>query len=192
MKGLRELILLVALCAGVNAKGLKATSEALARSHSSKLAQGNEATKVAEGITKTANSLSLKVQGVEKAVNKAALETTQARQQELANTLHKDQLSTDNNVAKMKASVHAAAMIKKAAISHTSSLPSAERTAKTESKSAPASDGQRGRTVTIHDPAWFKAGPYAIMALLISILCTFCYCACSSRPTAMSGKYDMH
>mmetsp|Transcript_44859 Transcript_44859/g.70266 ORF Transcript_44859/g.70266 Transcript_44859/m.70266 type:complete len:93 (+) Transcript_44859:884-1162(+) len=91
----------------------------------------------------------------------------------------------------MKASVHAAAMLKKASISHSSALPSADGTAKADSKANPEANGQRGRTVTIHDPTWFKMGPYAIMALLTTIFFTFCYCACSSRPTAMSGKYDM-
>jgi len=87
------------------------------------------------------------------------------------------------DLVKMKAAVHAAAQIKKTAISM-NHLPTQD------SKVTPA-PGPRGRAPNPIDPALFKAGPYIIASGLVAICLTFTYCACSGQPTSMSGKYDM-
>jgi len=72
---------------GASAGGLKGTSSAL---------QKADTDKVAKSIEASADSISKQVNGVEKAVKKAALENVQIKQQQLASSLHKDQLSTED------------------------------------------------------------------------------------------------
>ena len=117
-----------------------------------------------------------------------------------------EQLAVDDDkVKKMKAAVHAAAALKRAIISH--SLPSVETNHQTinwgphhgpppSMPAAPAAvggaDAKYTQPVTkLEAHGLFAEGPYLIMALLVSILLTFCCCAFSSRPTSMSNKYDM-
>jgi len=90
----------------------------------------------------------------------------------------------EEKVQKMKAAVHAAAMIKQNAIHHLALSHSA----------GPRNTGGQPiypKKLTLHASGLFADGPYVIMAVLATILLTFCFCAFSSRPTSMSGKYDM-
>lgn len=75
----------------------------------------------------------------------------------------------EDKLQKMKAALHTAAIIKKKSALHGAKPPAKEA----------------------KEPSWFADGPYFIAGLLVTILMTFCYCACSSSPTSMSGKYDL-
>mmetsp|Transcript_50615 Transcript_50615/g.120539 ORF Transcript_50615/g.120539 Transcript_50615/m.120539 type:complete len:137 (+) Transcript_50615:367-777(+) len=96
---------------------------------------------------------------------------------------------------RMKAAVSDAAMKKNAKSALISAPADSAVISSWSSKpppTLPASPGPRGRAPAMpHQPAWFNDGPYAIMALLGTILVTFVYCACSSTPTSMSGKYEL-
>mmetsp|Transcript_3158 Transcript_3158/g.8049 ORF Transcript_3158/g.8049 Transcript_3158/m.8049 type:complete len:186 (-) Transcript_3158:169-726(-) len=115
-----------------------------------------------------------------------------ALQNSAASSPHRSHLLTSldeapTDIAKMKAAVHAAAQIKKSAIS-TAHLPGTS--ASSTAAAAASFTGPRGR-VKATDPAWFKAGPFVIASVLVAICGTFTYCAFSSTPTSMSGKYDL-
>mmetsp|Transcript_34475 Transcript_34475/g.91004 ORF Transcript_34475/g.91004 Transcript_34475/m.91004 type:complete len:111 (+) Transcript_34475:128-460(+) len=79
-----------------------------------------------------------------------------------------------DTLKKMKASVHAAAIIKKKAALH-----------------AIVHGSTKAKASADQQPSWFDEGPYFIAGLLATILLAFCYCAFSSQPTSMSGKYDL-
>lgn len=160
----------------------------------------------AKFIAKEAASIRSQVTGVKAAVGKAQHTLGAAK---LAS---KQQLAgAEEKVQKMKAAVHAAAALKKAAISH--SLPTFAAGAgplSTHHKTInwgphpgpppqpPAAavggaDAKYSQAVTtLQAKGLFAEGPYLIMALLATILLTFCCCAFSSRPTSMSNKYDMN
>jgi len=162
-------------------------------------AKGADVSGEAKIIAQEAASIRNKVAGVKVAVSKAQQTmAAAAKQQELA--------GTEEKVQKMKAAVHAAAALKKAAISH--SLPTAAGPLSTHHQAinwgphkgppptppaaynADAKYEQKITTLQAH--GLFAKGPYLIMVLLVAILLTFCCCAFSSRPTSMSNKYDMN
>ena len=150
-------------------------------------------------IAQEAASISSKLAGVKTAVGKA-------QHTLLAASAHQELAGAEEKVQKMKAAVHAAAALKKAAISH--SLPSANvvpglsthhqainwgpHPGPPPMPAAGGADAKYSQPVTtIEAHGLFAKGPYLIMALLVAILLTFCCCAFSSRPTSMSNKYDM-
>jgi len=162
-------------------------------------ARGADVSGEAKIIAKEAASIRSKVAGVKAAVGEAQhTMAAAANQQELA--------GTEEKVQKMKAAVHAAAALKKAAISH--SLPMAGGPLSTHHqtinwgphKGPPPTAPTMGnadakyeqKITTLQAHGLFAKGPYLIMILLGAILLTFCCCAFSSRPTSMSNKYDMN
>ena len=189
------LLIASAACAAAGGKSPLATSSSALSAKS-----GADVSGEAKIIAAEAASIRRKVPGVRAAVGKAqqTLAAAQAAsKQELA--------GAEEKVQKMKAAVHAAAALKKNAISH--SLPTAGPLATHHQTinwgphpgpppAAPAvggADAKYSQKVTkLEAHGLFAEGPYLIMALLASILLTFCCCAFSSRPTSMSNKYDMN
>lgn len=192
------LVVASASCAAAGGKSPLATSSAVLSAKS-----GADVSGEAKIIAAEAARIRRKVPGVRAAVGKAqqTLAAAQAAsKQELA--------GAEEKVQKMKAAVHAAAALKKAAISR--SLPSAASAGPLATHhqtinwgphpgpppAAPAvggADAKYSQKVTkLEAHGLFAEGPYLIMALLASILLTFCCCAFSSRPTSMSNKYDMN
>lgn len=190
------LLVASASCAAAGGKSPLATSSSVLSA-----TKGADVSGEAKIIAAEAASIRRKVSGVKAAVGKAentVVAAQAASKQELA--------GAEEKVQKMKAAVHAAAALKRAAISH--SLPTAAGPLSTHHQTinwgphpgpppaAPAvggADAKYSQKVTkLEAHGWFAEGPYLIMALLASILLTFCCCAFSSRPTSMSNKYDMN
>ena len=163
-------------------------------------AKGADVSGETKVIAQEAASISRKLAGVKTAVG-------QAQHTLLAASAHQELAGAEEKVQKMKAAVHAAAALKKAAISH--SLPAANVVPGLSTHHQainwgphpgpppmpPAAGGADAKysqpVTTIEAHGLFAKGPYLIMALLATILLTFCCCAFSSRPTSMSNKYDM-
>jgi hypothetical protein len=175
-----------------------AASSPLLSGSSSLAASGADVSGEAKIIAKEAASIRSKVAGLNTAVLQAKHTLAAAKG---------EQLAAETNVQKMKAAVHAAAALKKAAISH--ALPTAasvpgplsthHQTINWGPHTGPppmppkeGADAKYSQPVTkLEAHGLFAKGPYIIMALLASILITFCCCAFSGRPTSMSNKYDM-
>lgn len=183
-----------ASCASAGKSPIAASSALLSAS------KGADVSGEAKIIAKEAASITNKLAGVKAAVDRAQHTELAASKQQLA--------GADEKLQKMKAAVHAAAALKKNAISH--SLPSALAPGPLSTHhqtinwgphlgpppvAPPAATGADAKysqpVTTIQAKGLFAEGPYLIMLLLASIFLTFCCCAFSSRPTSMSNKYDM-
>ena len=172
-------------------------------------AKGADVSGEAKIIAREAANIRSKVAGVKSAVSQAQHTlAAAAKSQQLA--AHGQKLATEEaKVLKMKRSVHAAAMLKKAAISQ--SLPTVAGPLATHQHGgtstinwgphvgpppmppkANADAKYEQKVTTLQAHGLFAKGPYIIMGLLASILVTFCCCAFSTRPSSMSNKYDMN